>query len=435
MSRSQISLWTLCGVLLSSRAVVSLEAAEVLNCGVVRSARIGAPGESHEYVFFAGDGDVVGLTLTGGGGFFSPTFSVVAPDGTVVLDQVRGHHSRTLQANGPHTVWVYDDNSSDSGTYHLGLEWFGDRICEDYHRELVCGDVIQGQISSSSEFGLYTFQAVAGDLVVLTLAGGNGLFGPKFSLADPNGMLIADTEGAGSHGFEDLVEGTYTIAVFDQHFTERGAYHVGLEWFAGDECAEPLACNSNLSATIAQPAEMDVYSFDGVKGSRVTLELNGGGGLFGPRVSLLSSDGQFFANAVQSGIQSVVLLPEDKSYTIVVFDQHFVNTGAYTIHCRIDEPFVRGDINDNLTISGVSDALALLRFLFIGGGGPLACKDAADIDDDGDLDLSDVVRLLNWAYLGADALMPPAPFSTGDYARDLRGVDPTDDALGCCRVR
>jgi hypothetical protein len=63
----------------------------------------------------------------------------------------------------------------------------------------------------------------------------------------------------------------------------------------------------------------------------------------------------------------------------------------------------------------------VLRALFIPGTA-LGCEDAADVDDDGHLTLTDAIALLNYLFRSGPA--PPAPFPDC-------GTDPTADALEC----
>lgn len=86
------------------------------------------------------------------------------------------------------------------------------------------------------------------------------------------------------------------------------------------------------------------------------------------------------------------------------------------------EVFVRGDA-DRDARTGDKDALAILASLF--EGGPLACEDAADVDDDGRITLTDAVHLLT--HLHRQGLPPPFP------GPRLPGLDPTPDALLDCR--
>jgi len=82
--------------------------------------------------------------------------------------------------------------------------------------------------------------------------------------------------------------------------------------------------------------------------------------------------------------------------------------------------FVRGDGNLDGRID-ITDAIAALEFLFLGGSG-LACLDAADGNDDGLLDISDPVGILGFLFLGGPPPAPPYP---------KPGPDPTGDSLGC----
>jgi hypothetical protein len=68
--------------------------------------------------------------------------------------------------------------------------------------------------------------------------------------------------------------------------------------------------------------------------------------------------------------------------------------------------FVRGDTNDDGAMD-ISDAVFLLNYLFLGGAVP-ACQPAADINNDHRTDLSDAIYLLNHLFLGGNG--PALPF-------------------------
>ena len=71
----------------------------------------------------------------------------------------------------------------------------------------------------------------------------------------------------------------------------------------------------------------------------------------------------------------------------------------------------------------MADAAAILAYLFLGHPLPEGvCLDAADVDDNGKLEISDAVALLDFLYKGAGP--PPQPFP-------LAANDPTPDAMTC----
>ncbi len=97
------------------------------------------------------------------------------------------------------------------------------------------------------------------------------------------------------------------------------------------------------------------------------------------------------------------------------------STGLSRLHAHDDEfgDFVRGDVNLDHSVD-LGDAMHLIFYLFTDRVTTLSRRDAADINDDGMLDLTDVVRLLEFLYLrGAP---PAAPFPAA-------GKDPTADRL------
>jgi hypothetical protein len=83
-------------------------------------------------------------------------------------------------------------------------------------------------------------------------------------------------------------------------------------------------------------------------------------------------------------------------------------------------PFVRGDSNGDGS-PDIADAVTILLWLFVEGLEP-GCERSADVDDGGDLNVTDAIRLLDFLFLGGGA--PPAPFPTC-------GRDETPDHLGC----
>lgn len=88
-----------------------------------------------------------------------------------------------------------------------------------------------------------------------------------------------------------------------------------------------------------------------------------------------------------------------------------------------EEPgFLRGQVNEDEKLD-LSDAVALLGFLFLGGS-IRDCPDAADANDDGKVDLSDAIGILTFLFLGGE----PLPSPSGESC----GTDPTADSLGRC---
>ncbi len=85
--------------------------------------------------------------------------------------------------------------------------------------------------------------------------------------------------------------------------------------------------------------------------------------------------------------------------------------------------FQRGDVNGDAS-TDVADAAFLLSYGFVPGSPAPLCDDAADANDDGEVDpIADSITLLQMLFVSGT---PPLPPPTGTCAED-----PTADVLGC----
>ena len=69
--------------------------------------------------------------------------------------------------------------------------------------------------------------------------------------------------------------------------------------------------------------------------------------------------------------------------------------------------FIRGDCTGEGGIN-ITDGVALLNFLFMGGAAP-PCREACNMDDGNDLNISDGIAVLNFLFLGGPGPAPPYP--------------------------
>ncbi len=85
--------------------------------------------------------------------------------------------------------------------------------------------------------------------------------------------------------------------------------------------------------------------------------------------------------------------------------------------------FVRGDVNNDKWFD-IGDPVTTLFKIYVTGN-PFLCEDAADTNDDGQVDLSDVIYSLSALFLGE--AIPEDPFPTC-------GIDPTEDNIMCAET-
>jgi hypothetical protein len=100
---------------------------------------------------------------------------------------------------------------------------------------------------------------------------------------------------------------------------------------------------------------------------------------------------------------------------LLVDDPIFVMPGPF------DAQFLRGDPNQDGTVD-ITDAVVILNYLFAGASTPY-CLDSADTNDDGTVDMADAISLL--FYLFGTGKTPPYP------GVSIPGSDLTADSLYC----
>jgi hypothetical protein len=92
-----------------------------------------------------------------------------------------------------------------------------------------------------------------------------------------------------------------------------------------------------------------------------------------------------------------------------------------------ESPFRRGDANHD-GFQDVSDAISIGDCLFLGDQ-CRGCPDALDSNDDGDLDITDLIYLLAWRFLGGPEPPPPLGRCGEDGSRDA--LEPCQEFSGC----
>jgi hypothetical protein len=103
--------------------------------------------------------------------------------------------------------------------------------------------------------------------------------------------------------------------------------------------------------------------------------------------------------------------------------QGYMSCGLVVNVVSGEDVFIRGDVNRDRFVN-ITDVVGILRTLFTQSepDAALSCLDAADVDDSGDVSLTDAIHLAR--YLFGLAPVPRAPFPES-------GRDTTPDGLGC----
>ena len=150
------------------------------------------------------------------------------------------------------------------------------------------------------------------------------------------------------------------------------------------------------------------------------VEIVGTGFLLGAEILL---DGEVVEGAERissSRMQFSIPFGEagEKQIQIQNTDGKISNVETFTLLPTL-ERFIRGDVNLNGAVE-IGDAISSLLYQF--RGHPITCLDAADVDNDEDIETDDAIKILVHLFLGGTA--PEAPYPAV-------GIDAEVDTLGC----
>jgi hypothetical protein len=167
-------------------------------------------------------------------------------------------------------------------------------------------------------------------------------------------------------------------------------------------------------------------AFEAAVGSDVTVSVLADGTITKVRIEALGG-AQFplCSGAVIGHLQMILgPVPFAGEYPLTLVEDECTIDGlpvANRIHgsLTLADHFIRGDANFDAAVQ-IADAMQILGGIITGG--PLPCRDSADVNDDGMLDISDPIQLLLHLFAAGP---PPAEPTT------VPGPDPTADTIPC----
>ena len=349
----------------------------VLPNGGVITDSISVVGEQDMYQFTAAAGETILLGLqdrTGGG--FTPRLTLLSPDGTQLLDVATdsGRDDEVAApTGGTYTALVRENQGDAAGDYGLSLlrlpPLAAPRIADadDGDRALSNGGAILGRINDSgTDFDVFTFDAVAGNTIVLGLQDRTGGgFTPRLTLFGPSGSRLLDV--ATDSGRDDEVlagtSGTYAVLVRENQGDAAGDYGLSLlrlpplaaPRVADADDGDRALSNGNVTTGRIDAAgiDSDVFTFQAQAGESILIGLQDRtGGGFTPRLTLFAPDGgELLDVATDTGRIDEVPAPLAGTYAVLVRENQADAAGNYGVSIA-RAPAALSDIDGGLLRNG-----------------------------------------------------------------------------------
>jgi hypothetical protein len=319
--------------------------ARPLDYGETVSTAIGVIGEIDTYTFDAVAGDLVLVRVSTPNIYLDPIVSYYDPDGNHLQLWIRTgpgtmeFTAGSIPRDGTYTLFVGDDYLNDTGPYTISVQRLNN---PGMAFPMGFGETVPTSIASPGEMDCYTFDAIAGDIVVAFMGTSSIYLDPYFRLYGPDGTLLYTAyaeNGPGACAFrsDPLPDtGTYLVLAGDYgDGIETGAYGFTIQRLTNPGLATPLAFGETLQASIASLGEFDTYTFDAIEGDVIVVRMSTTSIYLDPSISIYDPEGTWLGYWTKVGPGTLEFLinpvPKTGRYTFIPRDDSVNETGPYTI--------------------------------------------------------------------------------------------------------
>lgn len=333
-------------------ASASLTCGTAMSCGqTLPGNMLAVPGDTDSFSFevLAGQAptDVL-VTIESASTGFSPIFNVYRPDGTFSGVSDADHAAVVCPTSGIYTIYVYENNFRDVGSYNLTLQGISESIA--CGASLSCGQTLAGNAlaveGDTETFNFEVLPAQAPSNVLVTIESTTVGFTPVFIVYQPDGTYTGVTSGEHA-SVACPVPGRYTIYVYENDFENTGFYNLTLQGIAERlGCGTPIQCGQTLAGNmLSEQGDTETFTFELLAGEApsdviVTIESTAVG--FTPILNVYRPDGSY--TGVSTGSHAAVACPVPGSYTIYVYENDFQQTGSFNLTLQgIAEPITCGE--------------------------------------------------------------------------------------------
>lgn len=248
-----------------------------LTYGQTVQGTIDRTGEREEWTFEGRADDAVRISMVGLGSFDDTYLELYGPDGEeLVRDDDSGEglfaliDGYVLPETGTYTI-VARAFGSDTGPYELSLD-------QVEVQEIAYGQTVYGELTEENPQAYWVFEAVAGDVVTISMIGQSGLTDTYLELYGPDGRMLTQDDDSGQglfaliSNFRLSEAGTYRILA--RGFLGRtGPYELRLS--RGEIVERPIRYGQTVSSELTEASPREYWTFAGRAGDVVTISMIG----------------------------------------------------------------------------------------------------------------------------------------------------------------
>lgn len=183
----------------------------------------------------------------------------------------------------------------------------------------------------ADEADSFTFNATAGDRVLLRITRTSGTVRPRITVQQAGNYLCGNFGPSTTKAICTIpATGSYTLLIDDTFRAETGSYTVHMQRFNNPVGAQPITAGQPLGGAIDQPAEADVYGFAAQAGDIALLRVSRSNGVLEPRLEVYDQTGRYICgNYDTETTETICTFGSSGAYSLFVDDTLRINIGGY----------------------------------------------------------------------------------------------------------
>jgi len=243
--------------------------------------------------------------------------------------------SLPIATSGVHTILAMDNAGTHTGDYCLHAQRLNN---PGQAMPIGFGEVLCETIWPLSETDAFTFDASAGDLILIRMvATANVFMDPHFRVYDSAGQFITNASGAYYAETSSLpvpAGGQYTILAMDAAGDHGGDYCIHIQRLNEPAHTTGIAFYDVLCNTITSLSQTDAYVFAAEAGDVIRITMSASANVFmDPEIRLYNPSGMLVASATHAYFAVIdnLLLQESGVFTVLAMDVQGDDGGDYCV--------------------------------------------------------------------------------------------------------
>lgn len=198
---------------------------------------------------------------------------------------------------------------------------------------IMYGDAVTCMIDTEGDKDTFTFEGIAGDVMLVQVVWNDGTMRPCIDLVAPGGGHMTACDNAFTNRIDiTLTETGMHSVVVDTFFGGTGNYVLALErLIAPSSNAQAIAYGQTIEAEITPEGELDLYYFDVLAGEIVLLQMTWQDGSVRPCLQLIAPDNSRIQACQNSFSNRIDTTLDQTGRYAVLADAFFGGTGDYAL--------------------------------------------------------------------------------------------------------